>query len=259
MTEYSISTRLREITSDMRVMARDQDKTNGPTLLSMRGGLEVFAERLNEIILELDQPSAGTSAYTMMAEAERVNLDATETLIYMVAATVLAKLIEDEGGGRANIEFTPQDMDNMHLRYEIDAKRDGMITMVKIVPRAGAFDKEKRVVNTHEDILGVIVDTTPAVDVDQPEPPESFYRHPGNLDLENPALDQVPEHVYDRPLWATRVDGKLFPASDRTQAERMVKGAKGDQIATIENRFCYHKECPDSRCNLVKTEVASEI
>lgn len=253
MTDFSIATRLREIASDTRKLARTRRHKDGKDVTT---ALEDLAAKLNEIVIELDQPSAGTSAYTMMAESERANLEVSETLINMVAAAVLAKLIADEGGGRANIEFSPKDMDDMHQRYEIDATRDGMITKIKLVPRPGAFAEAGLAVTKHEEIAGMTFSTELSPDADQPEPPESFYSTQDRD--EAPAKEQTAEHVYDRPLWATRVDGKIFPASSKEQAERMVKGAKGNQIATIENRFCYHKECPAERCNIAATEVASE-
>lgn len=217
-------------------------------------GLELTIKTLRARVAELEaaaaEPSAGTSAYLMLAEGERANIEVTETLIHMVAATVLAKLIEDEGGGRCNVEFSPKDMDDMHRRYEIEAEHDGLLTKIKIVPRPGAF------AGNGDELVKTIPGDRVIVDPEQPEPPESFYRTQDRDEV--PAKSQSPEHVYDRPLWATRVDGKLFPASDKLQAERMVKGAKGDQIATIENRYCYHKECPAERCNVVAAEVASE-
>lgn len=250
MTDFSIATRLREIASDTRKLARTRRHKDGKDVSTE---LEEMAAKLNEIVTELDQPSAGTSAYTMLAEVERANLDVTETLIHMTAATVLAKLIADEGGGRANIEFSPKDMDDMHQRYEIDAKRDGMLTTIKLVPRAGAFaDNGDAIVKEGES--GYV-----APNEDQPEPPVSFYRNPGNLDLENPAEDQVEREAKLRPLWSARIGGKMFPASDRDQAEMMVRHAADDSLPTVENRFCYHKDCPAEHCNRVKTEVASKI
>lgn len=239
MTDFiksKIAIGLVQVASDLQDTANHEGASIGDSL-------ERFVDRLKGYAKELEadaaEPSAGTSAYTMMAESERANLEVSETLINMVAATVLAKLIADEGGGRANIEFSPKDMDEMHQRYEIDATRDGMLTKVKLVPRPGAFATAEIIVTE-----------------DQPKAPESLYSTQDRD--EAPAKAQTPEHVYDRPLWATRVDGKLFPASSKDQAERMVKGAKGNQIAAIENRFCYHKECPAERCNVAATEVASE-
>lgn len=254
-TKPKIAIGLRQVTADIEAQCKEMPS---PTARKRWRG---FQDRINGYALELEteaaEPSAGTSAYTMMAEAERANLEVTETLIHMVAATVLAKLIADEGAGRTNIEFTPKDMDNMHRLYEIDAKRDGMLTIIKLVPRPDAFADSGLDVTKHEEIAGMTFSTPLEPDADQPEPPESFYATQDRD--EAPAKEQAPEHVYDRPLWAARVNGKLFPASDKEQAERMVKHRDPNVIATIENRFCYHKDCPAERCNHAKTEVASEI
>jgi hypothetical protein len=173
------------------------------------------------------EPAAGSTAYEMVAASETAHVETTETLIHMTAATVLHKLIEEEGGGRLNITFSPDDMDNMHRLYQMDATHDGMITTVRIEPREGAFP-------------GASLRVQPGID-------------------DTPADEQAPEHVYDRPLWATRIDGKLFPASDREQAEKMLQGITDDQVAQVENRFCYHNDCPAERCNHVGVNAADPV
>lgn len=181
------------------------------------------------------EPSAGTTAYEMVAATEARNVEVTETLIHMTAATVLSVLIDEEGGGRTNVTFSPADMDEMNRRYELDASHDGMITTVSIKPREGMFPKS------------MSVHTAPAA-ANAQVAPESLYREDGVDDT--PADEQVTEHTYDRPLWAARVDGKLFPASDQAQAEKIVaSNSAPDKIAQVENRFCYHNDCPAEHCN----------
>lgn len=187
------------------------------------------------------QPQAGTSAYEMVAATATAQVETTQTLIHMVAATVLSVLIDEEGGGRSNIAFSPQAMDEMHRRYEMDAKHDGLLTTVSIKPREGMFDS-------------LMLRTAPAEGNAVPMPPldANLERKPEADMLEGeheaPAKPQAAEHVYDRPLWAVRRNGKLVPCSDQAAAERKVQVAGPETIITIENRFCYHPDCPASGC-----------
>lgn len=183
-----------------------------------------MVERLRELAAA---PAAGTSAYEMVAAIETQNVEVTETLIHMTAATVLAKLIDEEGGGRCNVSFSPADMDSMHQRYIMHSTREGLVTTVKIEPRPDAFT----------------------------DPPTSFYAEQG-ADADEPAKPQAAEHVFDRPLWAARIDGKLFPSSDHAQAQALVGRADVGQIAQVENRFCYHPECPAEHCNRTVNQTA---
>lgn len=181
---------------------------------------------------------AGTSAYEMLAAAETANVEVTDTLIQMVAATVLATLIDEEGGGRANITISPFQMDEMMRRYELTATRDGMITAVSIKARPGMFPG-----------LEVSGHTVPA-DIPMPE---SMYLTDDPADS-GPAAPQAAEHTYDRPLWAARLNGRLYPASDRAQAERVVERKEDEgYVAQVENRFCYHDGCPSDRCNMAQS------
>lgn len=240
MTDYPIPSRLREIASDLRVLARNRRHKDGRDVSSE---IETQATKLNEIITELEQPAAGASAYEMLAAAETANIGVTETLIHMVAATVLAKLIDDEGQGRSDVRFSPADMDAMHQRYEMNATRDGMLTVVSITPRPGAF----------ADAHVVTTGTRPPVTLYADDDPA----HSG------PARPQAAEHIFDRPLWAVRIDGVLTPCSDRKTAEQSVSWHainRTQNIVQIENRFCYHPDCPAEHCNLeiVQPEATSD-
>lgn len=210
--------------------------------------LQTIAASLDDMLrAALDNPAAGTSAYEMIAAVETQNVEVTETLIHMVAATVLAKLIDEEGGGRTNISFSPADMDEMHQRYMMHSTRDGLITTVKIEPRQGAFDKKLYGgADTNDDEEMEFVPTVQDV-----VPPTSFYAEAGPID--SGSAEPQAKHVeHDRPLWAARINGKLYPASGRLQAGRVVTTRSAEEpnaVVQVENRFCYHDDCPAERCN----------
>lgn len=156
----------------------------------------------------------GTHVYDLLAVFAKADLDHTEALIQMVAATVLYRLIQDEGGGRANVQFSPETMDAMHRDYRVEATRIGMITNVRIVPR--------------EHIA-------PSLRLsDDPYPDEPA----------KPQAEEKPE----RPLWFVRDGSGLVSYPDRAEAERGVLTSV-DPIAAVENRYCNHLDCPSERCN----------
>lgn len=176
----------------------------------------------------LDENMAGTHAYDLLAETEKANVQTTDTLISMVAATVLAKLIEDEGGGRSNITFGPQDMDAMHREYEMTATRDGLLTTVSIRPR--------------------------------PETDKSETTQAGSLmeqaEEAGKALPQVESAVHDRPVWAIRYYAShggpyLARMHDQRDAEIHLSDyeTEGAAAPVVENRMCLHPECPVDQCN----------
>jgi len=168
--------------------------------------MDQYADHILAVVGELEKPAAGTHAYELIAATEAANIQNTETLIHLVAATVLCNL------GEREVSFTPADMDHMHQHFIMSAVRDGMSTTVKI---------ERRDVSL---------------------PPMALQ--PGIDD--SPAEPQAPEHVYDRPLWAVRVGDKIIPALDRIDAE--TRQAMEGELATVENRFCYHPDCPSTGC-----------
>lgn len=137
------------------------------------------------------KPSAGTSAYEMVAAVEQRNVEVTETLIHMVAATVLHKL------GKRQVGFSPLDMDEMHREWEMSATRDGLLTTIRLERmREGPLPPREAHIEDR---------------------PESLMRQD---EPETPFEPQVEQHTHDRPLWAVRSAGKLLPASDRNAAER---------------------------------------
>lgn len=240
--DYPIPSRLREIASDLRVLARK------PVAGKYANPLEEQAAKLNEIIVDLEQTPAvvtkpgdiakliarevlpmaiedqiaeavqhilddnlaGTHAYEIIAETERANVETTETLIGMVAATVLAKLIQDEGGGRANVTFGPADMDQMMADYEMEAKRDGLLTVVHIKPREQA---RERLMSQVEDASGA----NPQV---IPSPAKPYY------------------------FFNSRGTGRQGPMP-KDEAQALVYKSV-DPTATVENRMCKRAKCPNS-------------
>lgn len=167
----------------------------------------------------LDEPIQGTHVFDMIAAVEQGNVETTETLIHMVAATVLAKLIEDEGGGRSNISFSPADMDAMHRDYEMVANRDGMVTTIKIIPRdphaliVGGPDHDlNRLMAQNEDTEGAL----PQVEA-SPAKPYFFFRDGA---------------------------GRQGPMSQDDAQALVLKSV--DPTAHVENRMCGRVECPNS-------------
>lgn len=231
MSDFPITSRLREIASDLQANARSEQVSHDT--------VEDAAEKLRAIVLELEQPSAGTDAYTMLAAAEEANVNTTLTLVHMIAATVVSKSLGEgiERGpfwfpatGEYAVAFGPADVDEMHRNFEMHAVRDGLLTIVSIKKR------------------------------EQPLPSLRLDAEPGIDDA--PAKAQAEPKTHDRPLWAVRQDGKLWACSSREIAEARVRRAAEethDMVAEVENRFCYHDECPADRCNRTESmEVASE-
>ena len=164
--------------------------------------------------------------------------EVTSTLMDMTVATVLATLIEEEGGGRSNIGISPLSMDHMMKHYIYEVRNEGMIRHVSIKLREDSNLQD-----------------------------EAAWREPSNRhgvmhqdeDTAN-AKPQAEPKVHDRPVWAVRYwcatgDGfrpELKKCVDREDAERVVRGYHDDDgrpDATIENRYCLHPDCPSTGCN----------
>ncbi len=224
MSESQIIARLREIAGNMRLQseARMED-TSVEAKGFLSEAMDQYADQIMAVAGDLkaffDQEVAGTHAFDMIAAVEQGNVEITETLIHMVAATVLAKLIEDEGCGRSNISFSPADMDAMHRDYELHHKRDGLVTTVTIVPR----DKQVFLVGGPDHALNWLMaqdeDTTDALpQVEQsPAKPYFFYRDGG---------------------------GRQGPMGKQEAQDLVFKSV--DPTAHVENRMCGRAECPNS-------------
>lgn len=219
MSDYPITTQLREIASDLRAKAREHSKTQSPVAVVLMQAMEDQAAKINDVILALEQPIQGTHVFDMIAAVEQGNVETTETLIHMVAATVLAKLIEDEGGGRSNISFSPADMDAMHRDYEMETNRDGMVTTVKIVPR-----------DTHALIVG--------------GPDHALNRLMAQDEDTTGALPQV-EASPAKPYFFYRDGGGRQGPMEKDDAQALVLKSV-DPTAHVENRMCGRVDCPNS-------------
>ena len=183
-----------------------------------------------ELLAKANEPGqAGTHAYDMLAAYAKADLNTTEALIHMVAATVLKKLIDEEGGGRANISISPMDMDELFKEYHVKAERNGLITTISIhaiqaddYPALG----QTRLLEQNEDTSGAL-----------------------------PQAEPKPE----RPVWGVRyarLDGepRFFTVANRDDAETVLRSMNLDPTAHIENRMCQHETCPSNVCNEVTSE-----
>lgn len=194
-------------------------------------------------IAELVKPD-----YTIHTAAAALENEVTSTLLDMLAATILATLIEQEGGGRTNIQFSPGGMQELLSRWNYTVEHDGLVRTVRISAKSGAWE--------------------PTED----SPADAKFE---SLIASQPAGDnlkpQAPEHEYNRPVWVvacnTVDDGTLVFSRqlDRKMAEQELRRWPADTAlasnAHIENRWCYHVECPASGCNYdttLRDEVSSD-
>lgn len=178
----------------------------------------------------------------MLVSAAALENETTATLMDMLAATILTTLFEEEGGGRANISYSPASMDYMMKNWEYTAESDGMVRTVRVQMR-----------------------------MDSPINTLEGWKAPSNrhslVPVEEPgyggqAKPQAAEHVYDRPLWVvayqqdteddeTRLDFIL--CADQKRAQITCREMPANTLPRVENRHCMHTTCPASGC----AEVAS--
>lgn len=180
---------------------------------------------------------------TILTAAAQLENEVTSTLMDMTVATVLATLIEEEGGGRSNVSISPMSMEHTQQHYLYEVRNEGMIRHVSIKMRE-----------------------------DSPLQQEENWREPshrhGLVDVaeESLAIDQLKPQAepkeYTRPIWVIKNGaGSLFKMFDRADAERQLLGKPvqvphqlqssfaNDPLAVIENRWCLHVDCPTSGCN----------
>lgn len=182
-----------------------------------------------EKIAELTKSDAA-----MMVAGQALENEITSTLMDMLAATILVKLIEEEGGGRANIRYSPFDMEQAMSRWNYTVENEGMVRNVRISMKEGG-SAEAEFEKTDE----------------APFPGASGLMRRDDLSTEG-AKPQAEEHIYDRPLWAVKGDGRLRNCHDRKDAEAQCLSLierNPEEIYTVENRHCLHWECPASGCN----------
>lgn len=184
----------------------------------------------------------------MLVAAQALENEVTSTLMDMLAATILATLIEEQGGGRANISFSPNSMNHMTKHYTHSVTMDGLTRTVTIAMRE---------------------DSPLAGDMEAWSEPSN--RHGVALQDEDPtgALPQAEPKNHDRPIWAVRTSRYVREADewhpvllnchDRADAERQcvsIANGHNGRTAHVENRYCLHPECPASGCT--QSEATSE-
>jgi len=194
-------------------------------------------ESLPEKIEELTKADA-----TMLTAAAALENEVTSTLLDMAVATVLATLLEEEGGGRCNVAISPNSMSYMTKNYTYSVTMNGMTRNIAIQMREDSpLRHNEDAWNAPSNRHGVALDPdmTGAGAKPQAEPKE-----------------------HDRPVWAVKTMGHDFVndimvpvlrnCHDRQDAERqcldMLK-REPNRPATVENRYCLHPECPSTGCN----------
>lgn len=204
--------------------------------------------------------------HTIHIAAAALEGEVTSTLLDMTVATVLAKLIDQEGGGRTNFSFSPMDMASAMKEWSYTVEHDGMVRTVRIQPKnAEEWEEGDGDVLAHS----ALAKSMERASTYEPMPED--FAPPADASAINDltAQPQADPHEYNRPLWAVRVclpdaDGpylQLVPSHGA--AAEYVRLASEAEIVTIENRWCDHIDCPSSGClydasKRDKTEVASD-
>lgn len=188
--------------------------------------IEAAAEKI--AALTADDGSAVAAA---MLENE-----VTSTLMDMTVATVLATLIEEEGGGRSNISISPMSMDHMNQHYIYEVRNEGLIRHVSIKMREDSPLQDEANWREPSHRHGLVDIAPDALTIDQLKP-------------------QAEPKVHDRPVWAVRDGAGLHEMPDEEAAKAFVLKSV-DPIAAVENRFCLHPDCPSTGCN--HTEATSD-
>lgn len=208
---------------------------------AMNGALQKAAEKIAELT---------KADHDMLLAAQGLENEVTSTLMDMLAATILATLLEEEGGGRANVSFSPNSMNHMTKHYTYESKVEGLTRTVSIQMRE---------------------DSPLRGDMEAWTAPSN--RHSVALDPDmngDGAKPQAKPKVHDRPVWAVRTSTfdesldelvtTLRNCHDRADAERQCKELlwrDPTRSVSIENRFCLHTGCPSTGCNEKSSEVTS--
>lgn len=85
-----------------------------------------------EKIYDLVKPDYASDAMVATLENE-----VTSTLVDMLAVTILATLIEQEGGGRTNVTFSPGLMQQVLTDWNYTCEVSGMDRTIQITPKHG--------------------------------------------------------------------------------------------------------------------------
>lgn len=184
------------------------------------------ADTILDMIAE--EPAAGTHAYDLIAAAALAEVEVTDTLMQMLAATVLMAFgetmkIEDRP---IAVSYSPIEMARMTAEYEMSATKDGLITTVQIRKRETPVPS---VMTQDEDVSN--------------------------------AKPQAQAKVYTGEHWVIFLPSDAGWAwahmLDQADAERNLKSyLKQYPLAAIQNRHCLHHECPSTGCT---KEVTSEV
>ena len=166
----------------------------------------------------------------------------------MAVATVLATLLEEEGGGRSNVSISPNSMNYMTKNYTYDVTMKGLVRNISIQMRPDSP------LYRNEDAWN-----------------EPSNRHGVALQDEDPtgAKPQAEPKEHNRPVWAVRtsvfseIENEHQPVlrkcHDRADAMRQcldIAKREPDRPSVVENRYCLHVECPSTGCN--QAEATSE-
>lgn len=170
----------------------------------------------------------GDDGSTLVAAAMLEN-EVTSTLLDMAVATVLATLIEEEGGGRSNVSISPMSMDHMMQHYLYEVRSEGMIRHVSIKLREDSNLRDESAWREPSNRHGLVEVAPDALTIDQLKP-------------------QAEPKVHDRPVWAVRDGAGLHEMPDEDAAKAFVLKSV-DPIAAVENRYCLHPDCPSTGCN----------
>lgn len=177
----------------------------------------------------------------ILTAAAQLENEVTSTLMDMTVATVLATLIEEEGGGRSNVSISPMSMEHMQQHYLYEVRNEGLIRHVSIKMREDSPLQQEENWREPSHRHGLVDVAPDSLTIDQLKP-------------------QAEPKEYNRPVWAVRFwcatgDGfrpELKECEGREGAARDVRGYHDDDgrpDATIENRWCLHVDCPTSGCN----------
>ncbi len=202
----------------------------------IRSPASIAAEKIAELT---------KSDHNMLLAAQALENEVTSTLLDMLAATILSTLIEEEGGGRTNISFSPNSMNYMTKHYTYESKIEGLTRTVSIQMREDSPLRQDMEAWT-----------------------EPSNRHGVALDpWESPrgAKPQAEPRNYGGPHWVVAINDperglRFLNCHDRADAERQYKALPADKevTAVIQNRYCLHPECPSTGCTKEKpAEVTS--
>jgi hypothetical protein len=169
--------------------------------------------------------------------AARLENEVTSTLMDMTVATVLATLIEEEGGGRSNVSISPMSMDHMQQHYTYEVRNEGLIRHVSITMREDSPLKSEENWREPSNRHSLVDVATEPYTVDDLKP-------------------QAEPKEYNRPLWVISYIGKdgerhIALMHDQADAKRHVGDyeSPGAPLPEVQNRFCLHADCPTTGCN----------